>query len=147
MQAAAAERARLVRVEDAVDVLLAEIELPAKLARQLHLLVERLRLVPRPRHPRPQVLEARVDRLLHQRRIVGLPAAQDETRRLDPVRNGAHSHSIVAGGFDVTSSTTRFTAGISLMIRDETSSIRSYGRRAQSAVIASSDVTARIAIG
>src|SRR5580765_6875322 len=58
-----------------------------------------------------------------------------------------YSHSIVAGGFDVTSSTTRFTAGISLMIRDETSSIRSYGSRAQSAVIASSDVTARIAIG
>src|SRR5581483_3471028 len=58
-----------------------------------------------------------------------------------------HSHSIVAGGFEVTSRTTRFTAGISFTIRDATSSTRSYGSRAQSAVIASSDVTARIAIG
>ncbi len=68
-------------------------------------------------------------------------------RRLRTGASDRYSHSIVAGGFDVTSSTTRFTAGISLMIRDETSSIRSYGSRAQSAVIASSDVTARIAIG
>src|SRR5262249_18180905 len=59
----------------------------------------------------------------------------------------AHSHSIVAGGFEVTSRTTRLTAGISFTIRDETSSTRSYGSRAQSAVIASSDVTARITIG
>ena len=59
----------------------------------------------------------------------------------------AHSHSIVAGGFEVTSRTTRFTAGTSLTIRDEISSSRSYGSRAQSAVIASSEVTARITIG
>src|SRR6185312_3529532 len=58
-----------------------------------------------------------------------------------------HSHSMVAGGFDVTSSTTRFTPGISLTIRPEIVSIRSYGSRAQSAVIASSLVTARITIG
>ncbi len=71
-----------------------------------------------------------------------------------PVRNGDHdviesgySHSMVAGGFDVTSRTTRFTPGISFTIREEISSIRSYGRRAQSAVIASSDVTARITTG
>src|SRR4029079_16980195 len=89
---------------------------------------------------------ARVDRLLHERRVVRLAAAKDETLGLDPVGR-RYSHSIVAGGFDVTASTTRLTAGISLMIRDETSSIRSYGRRAQSAVIASSDVTARMAIG
>ena len=35
----------------------------------------------------------------------------------------AHSHSIVDGGFEVMSSATRFTAGISLMMRDETTSI------------------------
>ena len=62
-------------------------------------------------------------------------------------RRRGYSHSIVAGGFDVTSSTTRFTAGISFTIRDATSSSRSYGSRAQSAVIASSEVTARITIG
>ena len=32
---------------------------------------------------------------------------------------GIHSHSIVAGGFDEMSSATRFTPGISLMIRLE----------------------------
>jgi hypothetical protein len=36
-----------------------------------------------------------------------------------------YSHSIVAGGFDVTSRTTRFTPGISLTILLEISSIRS----------------------
>src|SRR5205823_10091468 len=54
---------------------------------------------------------------------------------------GRYSHSIVPGGFDVRSSATRFTAGISLMTRLEIVSSRSYGRRAQSAVMASSDVT------
>ena len=60
---------------------------------------------------------------------------------------GGYSHSIVAGGFDVTSSTTRLTPGISLMILAEIVSTRSYGSRAQSAVMASSLVTARITIG
>jgi hypothetical protein len=77
--------------------------------------------------------------------------------RAFPVGHGDHdvidanldgySHSMVAGGFDVTSSTTRFTPGISLTMRPEIVSIRSYGSRAQSAVIASSLVTARITIG
>ena len=58
-----------------------------------------------------------------------------------------YSHSIVAGGFELMSSATRLTPGISLMIRLEIVSSRSYGRRAQSAVIASSEVTARITIG
>jgi hypothetical protein len=57
----------------------------------------------------------------------------------------AYSHSIVPGGLLVMSSTTRFTSRISLIIREAICSSRSYGSRAQSAVIASSDVTARIA--
>jgi hypothetical protein len=36
-----------------------------------------------------------------------------------------HSHSIVAGGFEVTSSTTRLISGTSLTMRDEIVSIRS----------------------
>src|SRR5215470_1926779 len=74
--------------------------------------------------------------------------------RLLPVRDRYHhvveagySHSIVAGGFEVTSSTTRLTPGISFTILAEIVSTRSYGSRAQSAVIASSLVTARITIG
>ena len=42
-----------------------------------------------------------------------------------PIRPDRYSHSIVAGGFDVTSRTTRFTPGISLTIREATSSTRS----------------------
>src|SRR5256885_16202161 len=83
---------------------------------------------------------------LFRSRVLRVVAPDHEPLGLDPVGR-RYSHSIVAGGFDVTSSTTRLTAGISLTIRDATSSIRSYGRRAQSAVIASSDVTARSAIG
>ena len=42
---------------------------------------------------------------------------------------------------------TRFTPGTSATIRDAIFSSKSYGNRAQSAVIASSDVTARTTIG
>ena len=59
----------------------------------------------------------------------------------------SYSHSIVAGGFDERSSATRLTPGISLMTLLEIVSRRSYGSRAQSAVIASSEVNARITIG
>ena len=59
----------------------------------------------------------------------------------------AHSHSIVPGGFEVTSSATRLTPSTSLMMREEMRSTRSYGRRAQSAVMASSLVTARMTMG
>ena len=148
MQAGAAELLRLVSIEDAVREIRPEIEPTAKTAQQFDLLGNRLRLETDPRHPRPQVLDARIDGLLEEWRVARVVAADDEAVGLDPVRRGrGYSHSIVAGGFEVTSSTTRFTAGISLMIREETSSIRSYGSRAQSAVIASSEVTARIAIG
>src|ERR671938_624870 len=67
--------------------------------------------------------------------------------RLEGAHAVRHSHSIVEGGFDEMSRATRFTPGISLMIRLEIVSSRSYGRRAQSAVIASSLVTARMTIG
>src|SRR3954454_24171848 len=56
----------------------------------------------------------------------------------------AYSHSMVPGGLLVMSSTTRFTSRSSLIIREAICSRRSYGNRAQSAVIASSLVTARM---
>ena len=59
----------------------------------------------------------------------------------------AHSHSMVPGGLLVMSYATRFTPATSLMIRFDIVSSRSYGSRAQSAVIASSLVTARMMIG
>jgi hypothetical protein len=62
----------------------------------------------------------------------------------DSRRAGRYSHSIVPGGLDVMSSVTRLTCVISLIMREATFSSRSYGRRAQSAVIASSLVTALI---
>jgi hypothetical protein len=58
-----------------------------------------------------------------------------------------HSHSIVPGGLLVMSSATRFTPGTSFMMRLLTRSKSSYGSRAQSAVIASSLVTALMTIG
>lgn len=58
-----------------------------------------------------------------------------------------HSHSMVAGGFDVTSSTTRLTSRTSFVMRFEIFASTSYGRRVQSAVIASSDDTGRSTTG
>ena len=63
------------------------------------------------------------------------------------IRARRHSHSMVPGGFDVTSSVTRLTSATSLVIRVEMRSRTSYGSRAQSAVIASSEVTGRITTG
>src|SRR5690606_23972981 len=54
-----------------------------------------------------------------------------------------YSHSIVPGGFEVMSYTTRLMPRTSLVIRDETRASRSCESRAQSAVMPSDDVTAR----
>ena len=88
MQPGAAEDLGLVGAEDPAREVVARVEVGAELLDQLDLLLERLRLLVRPRHPRPQVLEARVDRLLQQRRVARLVAADDESLRLDPVRSG-----------------------------------------------------------
>src|SRR5207253_7697495 len=56
-----------------------------------------------------------------------------------------HSHSMVPGGFEVMSKTTRLTPFTSLTIRLLIRASTSYGTRAQSAVIASSLVTTRTA--
>src|SRR5690606_3959968 len=72
------------------------------------------------------------------------PAGPAGRHRADAAR---YSHSMVPGGFDVMSYATRFTPGTSLMIRVDNRSNRSYGNRAQSAVIASSLVTARTMMG
>ena len=54
-----------------------------------------------------------------------------------------HSHSIVAGGFPEMSYVTREMPGTSLMMRRETRSRKSYGKRAQCAVMKSTVSTAR----
>ena len=60
-----------------------------------------------------------------------------------PPREAGHSHSIVAGGFDEMSYTTRLTPRTSLMIRFATRDSRSCGKRDQWAVMKSSVSTAR----
>src|SRR5215218_6164650 len=72
------------------------------------------------------------------------PRAHDDAEH-DHVQGAHHSHSIVPGGLDVMSRTTRLTSRISPIMREAICSSRSYGSRAQSAVIASSEVTARMA--
>src|SRR5690606_5959206 len=62
------------------------------------------------------------------------------------VENAAgHSHSIVAGGLPEMSYTTREMPSISLMMRRQTRSRKSYGSRAQCAVMKSTVSTARSA--
>ena len=66
-------------------------------------------------------------------------------RRVQAEVERPYSHSMVPGGFDVMSNTTRLTPLTSLTIRLLMRPSTSYGTRAQSAVIASSLVTTRIA--
>src|SRR6185503_21167495 len=63
VQAAAADRLGLVRREDSVDEVLAEVEAAPEATQQLDLRFHRLGILMRPGHPRPHVLERRVDRL------------------------------------------------------------------------------------
>ena len=72
---------------------------------------------------------------------------RSSARRRAPTDPGGHSHSIVAGGLLEMSSTTRLTSSTSLVMRVEIRSSTSVGRRAQSAVMASSLVIGRSTIG
>jgi hypothetical protein len=76
------------------------------------------------------------------------PCGRTLSRRgeLRDVSPSPHSHSIVAGGFELTSYTTRFTPSTSLAIRLDTRASTSGGKGNQSAVIPSRLVTARSAI-
>jgi len=58
-------------------------------------------------------------------------------------RRGDYSHSIVAGGLELTSYTTRLIPRTSLMMRDDTRFNKAYGNSAQSAVMKSLVCTAR----
>jgi 8-oxo-dGTP pyrophosphatase MutT (NUDIX family) len=95
---------------------------------------------------------ARIRGLVPARRIAARPRTfcpADPRPRAPDARelsSARYSHSIVPGGLLVISSTTRPTGRISLIIRDAICSSRSYGSLAQSAVMASSLVTARITI-
>jgi len=64
-----------------------------------------------------------------------------------PIQTRAYSHSIVAGGLDEMSYTTRLTPLTLLMMSLLTWARKSYGKWNQSAVIASVETTARRATG
>src|SRR5262249_20935796 len=108
------------------------------------------RHAPGVRHPAGQRPEVRPDLLLDlrrhgPRRDEGLLPLDRRQQRRRPHGCDRYSHSIVAGGFDEMSYTTRFTPDTSLMMRLESRASKSSGRRAQSAVMPSVDCTARIA--
>ncbi len=75
----------------------------------------------------------------------GATVHRDRGRPGPSRRAGGHSHSMVAGGLLLMSYTTRLTPGTSLTIRLLIRPRTSYGSFAQSAVMPSSEVTARIA--
>ena len=89
----------------------------------------------------------------HRSGVAGVPVSASAHAALGESRSSlrprespcSYSHSIVAGGFDEMSYTTRLTPGTSLTMRLLILPSTSYGSFAQSAVIPSSDVTARIA--
>src|SRR6185437_12581402 len=66
--------------------------------------------------------------------------------QFSPSKTCVYSHSMVLGGFELTSYTTRVTSRTSFTTRAEICSSTGQGRRIQSAVIASSDFTTRTAI-
>src|SRR5919198_1562504 len=108
VEAAPADLLRLVTREEPVHEVLAEVELAPEAAQELGLLLECRRLLERPRHPRHQVVDARVDRVFEQRRVARLVAADDHPLGYDPVRRRPLQNS---SSFR-TASTTRSTDGM-----------------------------------
>ena len=90
--------------------------------------------------------DALVDQLVEATGPVEEAAVLGVQVEVDEVRLSAHSHSIVDGGLLLTSYTTRLMPRTSFTIRLDIRATRSYGRRTQSAVMPSSDSTARRAI-
>ena len=80
------------------------------------------------------------------RRLRQFPRQRVFPRAATYHKDAHHSHSMVAGGLEVMSYTTRFTPETTFTMRLEMRASTSKGMRAQSAVIASSLVTARIAM-
>ncbi len=72
------------------------------------------------------------------------PCAGPKTVLQQPFSKRSYSHSIVAGGLELTSYVTRLTPATSLMIRDAMRPSNSYGSRLQSAVMKSSLSTHRM---
>src|ERR1700722_5909797 len=86
------------------------------------------------------------DRVPHfQRRGILRMGAQAKKKQHRISEISFHSHSIVAGGLLLISYTTRLIPFTPLMISFDTSARNVYGKCAQSAVIPSTDVTARSA--
>ena len=92
--------------------------------------------------PLPQLVDAPLE-LFVVKGDVGFLVADVETESILVCH--VYSHSIVLGGLELMSYTTRLTPVTSLMMRLDTRARNSCGRRAQSAVMASRLVTARMA--
>src|SRR3954452_171011 len=86
-------------------------------------------------------------RTSHEIRESGAPDQAEMARTDHRLPGVSYSHSMVPGGLLVMSRVTRLTSATSLVMRVEIFSSRSNGRRAQSAVIASSEVTGRRTTG
>src|SRR5581483_5922245 len=83
-----------------------------------------------------------------EQRVLGVQMEMNEIGHGSPARKAAlaYSHSIVEGGFELMSYTTRLIPLTSLTMREEIVARRSCGRRAQSAVMPSRLSTARMAM-
>jgi hypothetical protein len=73
-------------VEYSVPEVLPQIELPSYTTEEFNLGLQVLALVPGPGHPWTEVFQTGIDGDLQRCRVRGLPAAKNETLRVNPVR-------------------------------------------------------------
>jgi hypothetical protein len=76
MEAASPQNQRLLRVKDAIDEILAQVKFAPELPEELNFLLKVLRLLLRPGHPGPQVIQALVYGSFQQGRVSWIPAAK-----------------------------------------------------------------------
>ena len=90
MQTRATEHAGAVGAEDAVDPFPVAVELRTELPEQRDPVIERTRLVMRPRHPRLELCKAGRHGVAEQRGVGRIPAAEQQAFGLDAVRSAGH---------------------------------------------------------
>src|SRR5687767_9375419 len=120
--------------EDRIEPALARLIVEHNRREHVAMLGDRRRRHPELHHPIEQLVDAAG---AVEQRVLAMKMEMNEV---------GHSHSIVDGGFDEMSYTTRLIPFTSLTIRDEIVASRSCGSFAQSAVMPSLLSTARIAI-
>lgn len=86
MKTGPAKKFRFFTIEDCQNIVLARIESGTEAPEEIDFLIDGLRLVISPWHPGKKMVDACINSLLQERRVLGLIASNNQPWRIDEVR-------------------------------------------------------------